>query len=340
MQKAEWTKYRLDFLFEARTSRETMRHKDTYFVRLEDEATGKTGIGECALFRGLSADDLPDYETRLDDACRVGRPNPDYSSQVFGFETARRNLHPLEDNAFTRGETGVPINGLIWMGDKSTMRQRIDEKLAKGFNVLKLKIGGINFDEETELLRYIRSRYSASDLTIRLDANGSFSPADALKRLKILSDFGIHSIEQPIKAGQESDMARICSLSPIPIALDEELICRVPDPDLLSRIKPQYIILKPALCGGFSGADMWIKEAERLGIGWWATSALESNIGLEAIARWLMREHSEHALSLPQGLGTGQLYGNNIPSPLELRGDKLYFNPEKSWNYSQLSWHR
>lgn len=337
---ADWTKYTLDFLFEARTSRERMRHKDTYFVRLVDPTAGRQGYGECALFRGLSADDKPDYEDQLSRACATGTFNPEYSSLKFGFETALKNMEDLEDNPFTRGEVGIPINGLIWMGDKATMRERIDQKLAQGFGVLKLKIGGINFEEEVDLLRYIRSRYSAADLTIRLDANGSFAIPEALEKLKVLSQFDIHSIEQPIMAGHHQAMARLCSETPIPIALDEELIGLTPAPDVLENIRPQYIILKPALCGGLSGADSWIAHAESLGIWWWATSALESNIGLDAIARWLMREHPEKALAMPQGLGTGQLYSNNIPSPLQLHGSELYYNPEKSWQIPELQWHR
>lgn len=336
---AEWAPYTLDFRFEARTSRETMRHKDTYFVRLTDESSGRTGVGECALFRGLSADDTPDYETRLSAACN-GAPAA-ASSICFGFETARINagMDIVASTPFTRGEAGIPINGLIWMGDKHTMRERIDAKLAAGFRVLKLKIGGIDFDSELELLRYVRSVYSPETLEVRLDANGSFTPADAPARLDALGRFGIHSIEQPIMAGQPVAMAELCKNSPIPVALDEELI-GMPDSEtcreLLETVHPDYIILKPALCGGLSGADMWADTAENLGIGWWATSALESDIGLFAIARWV----SARGVSIPQGLGTGRLYSNNIPSPLYLKGDRLYYDPERGWDMPSLSWRR
>ncbi len=328
--KAEWASYTLDFKFLARTSRESMRQKQTYFVRIGDR------VGECALFRGLSADDLPDYEEQLSRVCE----NPDnlsaYSSIRFGFETAM--MPPLDDSPFMRGEEGIPINGLIWMGDREEMRRRIDEKLTCGFSVLKMKIGGIDFEQEVDLLRYIRSRYSSDVLELRLDANGSFSPDIALERLKRLSDFDIHSIEQPIRVGQALLMSQLCKNSPIAIALDEELI-GTPTADtcenLLEEIRPQFIILKPALCGGLSGATLWADVAESKGIGWWATSALESNIGLMAIARWV----SSRGVSLPQGLGTGQLYTNNIPSPLYLNGDRLFYNPEGVWQIPDLQWH-
>ncbi len=329
--RADWASYTLDFNFLARTSRETMRQKSTYFVRLGDR------VGECALFRGLSADDCPDYELRLAEACLHPELLSAYSSIRFGLETAM--LHESDDTAFMRGEDGIPINGLIWMGSREEMRLRIDQKLSDGFHVLKLKIGGIDFESEVELLRYIRSRYSSETLELRLDANGSFKPEYAAERLRRLSDFAIHSIEQPIKAGQCEEMAQLCATSPIPIALDEELIgCRSAAEcgELLDQIRPQFIILKPALCGGLSGADTWANAAEARHIGWWATSALESNVGLMAIARWVSRR----GVTMPQGLGTGQLYTNNISSPLYLQGDRLFYNPEGEWIYPNLQWHQ
>lgn len=339
--KAEWAPYTLDFRFLAKTSRNSMTVKDTYFVRILDEDSGKCTVGECALFKGLSAEDTPDYEQQLSDACRTFDFSKMNSSILFGFESALMSVQPLEENDFTSGTAGIPINGLIWMGTRETMRERIDKKLADGFHVLKLKIGGINFDEEVELLKYIRSRYSKSVLELRLDANGSFTPENALERLEILSKYDVHSLEQPIRAGQWDSMASICALSPIPIALDEELIgihsCEEIR-TILTLIKPQYIILKPSLCGGFSGANAWIREAEFHGIGWWATSALESNIGLQAIARWLVNIHGTANIDIPQGLGTGMLYSNNITSPLELRGDRLFFDPDKSIQMPELAW--
>ncbi len=340
---AEWAPYRLDFRFLARTSRDSMRVKDTYFIRLIDDDNNRIGYGECALFKGLSKEDSPLYESELSRFCKNPELEKMNSSIRFGFESALCDMGALESNDFTRGEAGIPINGLIWMGDKHTMLQRIDEKLKSGFHILKLKIGGIDFGQELELLAYIRGRYSADELQLRLDANGSFNADDALGRLETLSKYAVHSIEQPIKPMQWEAMSRICRESPIPIALDEELIgvhSQREVSEILSTLSPQYIILKPSLCGGFSGADCWIDEAEKLGIGWWATSALESNIGLEAIARWLVRRCGTANLELPQGLGTGQLYHNNTASPLELRGDRLFYHPEKKRMIPELEWQR
>ncbi|MCH5221473.1 MAG: o-succinylbenzoate synthase [Muribaculaceae bacterium] len=339
MLQAQWCKYRLNFVFDAITSRETMRAKDTYFVRVfdSDRPDATIGVGECALFKGLSADDLADYEATLSAMCRAPRSalTSSYSSIRFGFEMALRRCESTE---WSRGDLGIPINGLIWMGDKATMVRRIKEKLDAGFKVLKLKIGGINFDDELDLLRYIRREYRADILEIRLDANGSFKAEEALDRLNKLSEYGIHSLEQPIKAGQAEAMALICSRSPIAIALDEELIgTRSYDGArrLVEDIRPQYLVLKPALCGGFSGADDYVDIANTLGIGWWATSALESNVGLYAIARWV----ASKAVAMPQGLGTGQLYSNNIPSPLELRGSSLWCNQARAWgDMTDMPW--
>ncbi len=340
MYSAEWARYRLDFNFEARTSRQVMTVKDTYFVRLR-RADGAVAIGECALFRGLSSDDRADYEKQLAEACRYpfDALQSDYSSIRFGFEGAFEGLSlPVEDR-WLDGSAGIPINGLIWMADKETMRRRIEQKLADGFRVLKLKIGGIAFDDEVALLQAVRSRFSPSDLEIRLDANGSFTPDNALQRLDVLAPLHIHSLEQPIRAGQPEEMARVCAKSPIAIALDEELIgCRSYDESraLLEAIRPQYVILKPSLCGGFSGADAYIDIAKSMGIGWWATSALESNIGLYAIARWLTEKGVP---AMPQGLGTGLLYSNNIPSPMYMDDAKLYYNPGGIWGpMPELQW--
>ncbi len=339
MLKAQWCPYRLFFRFEARTSRATMQYKDTYFIRIYDtDAPLHTiGIGECALFAGLSADDRPDYEERLAQACSMPDEvlHCEYSSIRFGFEMA---LAATKGGKWLDGKVGIPTNGLIWMGDKATMAERIDQKLEQGFHVLKLKIGGINFDDEVDLLRAIRQRYNADTLEIRLDANGSFTPENALNRLKTLAQFDIHSLEQPIKAGQIKAMQTICRQSPIAIALDEELIGFRPYEDaatLVADIMPQYIILKPSLCGGFDCADKYIDIAEKLGIGWWATSALESNVGLKAIASWVAAKQP----TIPQGLGTGLLYNNNIDSPLEMRGESLFYNPDKpEINIDKLPW--
>lgn len=337
MLKAEWRRYELKFLETAITSRSKMDVKETFFVKLWDDASPEVaGFGECALFRGLSAEDTPSYEALLTEACLTPECVPEISSIKFGMETALADLRNggrqiFTDTPFTRGKENITINGLIWMGDKATMRRRIEEKLNKGFRCIKLKIGGINFEEETELLRFIRKQFSAEELELRLDANGAFTPGNALERLKRLSDFTIHSIEQPIKQGQINEMAQLCHLSPIAIALDEELIGFYSDGHkerLLDTIRPQYIILKPALCGGFAEADRWIATAEGRGIGWWATSALESNIGLNAIAQWV----SGYRPSMPQGLGTGALYANNFASPLRQERDYLRFEPEAAFD--------
>ena len=274
MLEGRYERYVLRFLFEARTSRERMWEKETFFVTLRDRDTGRTGQGECALFRGLSADDIPDYTTILDYYCR--HPHEalkcPYSSIRMGFETAFRALAAKDGCLFdgaqpwVAGRQGIVINGLVWMGDKATMLRRVREKLNAGFSVLKLKIGGIDFEEECDILAAVRREYSAAELTVRLDANGSFTPQNALSRLDRLSKFSIHSLEQPIAAGQPEESARICRESPVPIALDEELIgCRsaAESGAMLDAIRPQYIILKPTLCGGFSGADAWIAEAEK-----------------------------------------------------------------------------
>ena len=334
----EWAPYRLQFKFEARTSREKMRVKDTYLVRASRQ--GKVAYGECALFCGLSSDDVPDYEAELSRWCSKPEDiaNCPHSSIRFGIETALLNLDDNGRESWEKASHGIPINGLIWMGDKATMALRIREKLDDGFNVLKLKIGGINFHDELDLLRLIRTHFGPADLEIRLDANGSFSAQDALRRLEALAAFSVHSIEQPVKAGQPEVMRSICMRSPVPVALDEELIgtCDLPAKEsLLTLIRPQYIILKPALCGGLSGASEWVAAARGSGIPYWFTSALESNIGLDAIARAAI----ENGVDMPQGLGTGELYHNNIASPIVRRGARLYYNDDLKWVIPQLNWH-
>lgn len=323
-----------------------MRIKDTYFIKVFDtDNPAIEGIGECGLFKGLSADDVADYENILDEICRQPLdPLPEMSSIRMGFETALADLRNggkriIFPSDWQSGKHGIEINGLIWMGDKATMLARVNEKIERGFKILKLKIGGIDFGEELSILKLIRDSYSPEELEIRLDANGSFKPDNALERLDRLSQYHIHSIEQPIHASQREQMNLICRQSPIPIALDEELIGYRSDremEDLLDDIKPQYIILKPTLCGGFERSDKWIELAEKKNIGWWATSALESNIGLNAIAQWISSKNNP----LAQGLGTGELYLNNIPSPLYMSGDKLEYDINARWQIPQLSWHQ
>lgn len=320
-----------------------MRSKDTYYIKVWDEACPESyGIGEAALFRGLSADDRPGYEEKLSEVCRnIDRfaADPalldDWSSIRMGLETALSDLHNGGlRTPFANQLDPIRINGLIWMGDLQTMKERVDRKLSEGFSCIKMKIGGIDEEDEISLLRYLRQR--APEVEIRLDANGAFTPSDALRRLQRLAEFGVHSIEQPIKAGQIDEMARLCACSPIPIALDEELIGIPADGrrELLERIRPAYIVIKPTLCGGFGGTDQWIAEAERLGIGWWVTSALESDIGLNAIALYV----SCYRPVLPQGLGTGELYSNNIPSPLRRAGEWLGCDPSEEWLIPPMKW--
>ena len=339
--------YRLVFKEAGGTSRGILTTKETYFVKIWNSANPACyGVGEAALFRGLSAEDCPEYEQILAHMCKnINTLTLDdlapWSSIRFGIETALADLKaggiriPFP-GPFTRAEQTITINGLIWMGTKETMRQRIEEKLNQGFRCLKLKIGAIDFNAELELLREIRTHFSPTDIELRVDANGAFTPEEALEKLKQLSAFHLHSIEQPIRAGQWQEMATLVRQTPIPIALDEELIGineAHTKLQMLQTICPHYIILKPALCGGFAGADEWITLADSLNIGHWATSALESNIGLNAIAQWC----ATHPTAMPQGLGTGQLYTNNIPSPLYLDGAELGYNPTTSWNFTQLA---
>lgn len=341
MLNAKYSKYNLLFNSPATTSRAIMQEKETFFIKIWDTSNPNIyGIGECAIFRGLSAEDNSNYENTLKTICEnIHNINPieiKESSIRFGVETALYDLKNggnriIFNTDWINGFNHIPINGLIWMGNYSEMLNRIIEKVEAGFSCIKLKIGGIDFNKELKLLRFIRSNFSQNDLQLRLDANGAFSPENALKHLNQLAKYNIHSIEQPIKQNQWDKMAHICKNSPIPIALDEELI-GVDDInqkcDLLGTINPAFIILKPSLCGGFHGANEWISIAQKQNINWWATSALESNIGLNAIAQWI----STYKYSLPQGLGTGMLYKNNIDSPLQQVDDVLTYNKAKNWN--------
>lgn len=254
----------------------------------------------------------------------------------FGIETALQDLQAQQDQGilfasdFTTGSQGIMINGLIWMGEKEFMFEQIKTKIETGYRCIKLKIGAISFAEEIGLLKYIRSQFNADDIEIRVDANGAFQPDRALEKLKRLADFDIHSIEQPIKQGQVIQMAQLCAKTPLPIALDEELIgihTPLEKSKLISTIQPQYIILKPSLVGGLAASEEWIAIAKEQNINWWATSALEANIGLNAISQWVFTKSNP----MPQGLGTGQLFTNNIDSPLYLKGDLLYYNPDVTW---------
>jgi o-succinylbenzoate synthase len=330
---------RFRFKRPAGTSRGVYTERVSWYIFVsKPEIPDRVGIGECAPLPKLSCDDLPDYEEILARFCsdleRTGtldlealRP---YPSMAFGLETALRHLEvghfSLWNTSFSKGITPITINGLIWMGTYEDMKRQIDAKLAAGFGCVKLKIGAIEFDKELELLRFIRSFYPKEKIELRVDANGAFSPTESMSKLETLAELDLHSIEQPIKAGQREVMARLSEESPLPIALDEELIgvnTRCEKRRLLEEIRPRYIVLKPSLHGGMMGTDEWIKEAERLGIGWWITSALESNIGLNSIAQLCATYDNR----LPQGLGTGQLFEENYDVPLRLIGDKMWFKP-------------
>ncbi len=346
MIKATYKKYQLNFKLPSGTSRGILNTKDTYFLLISKN--GKQGIGECGLFNGLSVDDRPDYEEKLQWLCdninlgldKLYNELIEFPSIQIGLETAFKSLNAenkfeIFPSGFYRGEESIPINGLVWMGNKTFMKQQISDKLQQGFTCIKMKIGAIDFKTELELLKSIRTEYSASDIELRVDANGAFSPFEALEKLKWLSDLQLHSIEQPIKQGQWQEMARLCEDTPLPIALDEELIGIFSEEQktkMIETINPQYIILKPTLIGGFKGSDSWILKAEKLGIGWWITSALESNIGLNAIAQYTFSKNS----ILPQGLGTGSLFTNNLPSPLEVYNGTLHYNTNLQWDLSLL----
>lgn len=334
--------YRIDerllhFKQPAGTSRGVYTTRKIWLIHLSDGQ--RTGVGECAPLPDLSCDALPDQEYAsilnkvCEDFCQSGEIDDDslrdYPSMLFGLETALLNLQNgdrLFDTAFSRGETGIPINGLVWMGNHDEMLQRLEDKLEKGFRCIKLKIGAIDFDQELDLIRRIRDRFSFHEVELRVDANGAFPYDEALYKLELLSQYNIHSIEQPIKAGQWAFMADLCRESPLPIALDEELI-GVNDPamkrHMLNIIKPRYIILKPSLHGGMAGCREWIETARDLGIGSWITSALESNVGLNAIAQFAASIYGDH-ITMPQGLGTGQLFTDNIPMLLEVIKDRVF----------------
>lgn len=331
--KAEYFKYILQFKRPGGTSRGVLHEKETFILEISED--GKKGIGECALFRGLSFDDRPDYEDKLQWLCEHIHLNPEalkkalkeFPSIWFGYEQAILNLKEggklYFPSEFTERKAAVIINGLIWMGDVAYMQEQIQDKLDQGFHCIKLKIG-VDWESEYKILQELRAKFSADLLELRVDANGGFTKDEAKTVLQQLADLHIHSIEQPIKARYVNDMAELCAKTPIPIALDEELIGVINFNEkrrLLETVKPQYIILKPSLIGGISGSDEWIALAEEQNIGWWITSALESNIGLNAIAQYTFTKKNP----MPQGLGTGALFTNNFESDLELKGELLYF---------------
>lgn len=344
--KATYKKYILNFKRPSGTSRGVMTEKETWFLLLEENR--KTGIGECGILRSLSVDDRPDYEEKLQWVCnniQLGKTKllaalTHFPSIQFGVEMAFLSLasktpFDLFPSEFTQGTKIMLINGLVWMGEEAYMKTQIEEKLAQGFTCIKLKIGAIDFEKELGLLRFIRQNFDAETIEIRVDANGAFKPDEAAQKLEQLAVFQLHSIEQPIKANQVGKMQLLCKNPPFPIALDEELIGVYGienKQELLEKIRPQYIILKPSLVGGFSGTLEWISVAKKLNIGWWITSALESNIGLNAITQFTFTLNNP----MPQGLGTGGLYTNNFDCPLEIQNGHIQYNPIKKWELSNL----
>jgi o-succinylbenzoate synthase len=320
-----------------------MTVKETWFIVLEEN--NKKGVGECGLLRGLSSDDRSDYEEKLRWVCEnihLGKELLwerliEFPSIQFGIEMAFQSLaseNPfvLFPSDFTSSKKSIVINGLVWMGNEDFMLEQINEKLASGFHCIKLKVGAIDFEKELQLLRYIRQHFSTDQVEIRVDANGAFDANEALYKINQLSEFKIHSIEQPIQKNQTDSMAELCKNTLIPIALDEELIGVFSANEkelLLEKIKPQYIILKPSFIGGFRGTQEWIDIANKHKIGWWVTSALESNVGLNAIAQWTFLQNN----ALPQGLGTGALYTNNFSCPLEVSNGQLWYKKDSDWDF-------
>jgi len=343
--KASFKKYTLHFRQPSGTSRGVYTTRDSWFIFLSDGLN--TGIGECAPLPDLSIESPKAMGAKLLQVCEqinyfisVPEEFNSWPSIRFGIETAMLDLKNggqqlLFPSAFTRGEQGIPINGLIWMGTPEFMKQQIRAKLDAGFRCIKMKIGAIDFETEFNLLKDIRKEFSPKEITLRVDANGTYSYKAALENLKRLSDLELHSIEQPIESGRWEEMARLCELSPVPIGLDEELIGAFNPKEqrqIAQQIHPAYFILKPSLHGGLAGCQKWIDLAHEQDIGWWVTSALESNIGLNAIAQWTF----QLSISTEQGLGTGQLFTNNFDSPLQIEGDQLWFSPDKKWAIDQL----
>jgi o-succinylbenzoate synthase len=341
MKHIEISERTLHFKQPAGTSRGVYNTRHSYYLTVtDDDRPGIKGVGECATLPDLSCDAIPEYDKILHDVCLMAEQKGSiaydmlrpYPSILFGLETAFAQLEAggstrLYDTPFGRGEEGITINGLVWMGTFEEMYSRLEEKLNAGFHCVKLKIGAIDFSRELDLIKHIREAFDKNTIELRVDANGGFTPDNAMQRLEALAKYDIHSIEQPIKQHQWAEMARLCKESPLPIALDEELIgvnVKSMKESLLDTIRPQYIILKPSLHGGMFGCDEWIKMAAERGIGSWITSALESNVGLNAIAHYCAKTYGP-SVTMPQGLGTGQLFTDNIDMPLAIDGDKIWY---------------
>lgn len=342
MLKASYTHHQLRFKQASGTSRGILRTKDSWFIKIWDTSNPNTiGIGECSIIPKLSYDDTATLEQKIEEVCEniedyfywLNGGLASYPALQFAIETALLDLQKggkrsLFESLFSKGKQGILINGLLWMGSYDFMFQQLEQKIKQGFQCIKMKVGAIDFTEERKLLQQIRQNFP--QCTLRVDANGAFSTENVDEHLEYFAQLGIHSIEQPIRQGQWQAMAKLCAESPIPIALDEELIGiseRLEKIALLETLKPNYIIIKPSLLGGLAASKEWIELAEERNIGWWITSALESNIGLNAIAQWT----ATLGTTMHQGLGTGGLYTNNIDSPLEIRNEELWHNPEKQW---------
>jgi o-succinylbenzoate synthase len=341
--------YFLNFIQPGGTSRGVLHQKESVFLKVTDHATGKVAWGECGILRKLSMDDRPGFEETIGELCAspesflqdIHETFLEWPSIRFGLEMA---LQELENDrpamyfpsAFTRGEAGIKINGLIWMNPLEVMIEQLKQKIATGYSCIKIKIGAINWEEELSLLQSIRKQFNSDEIEIRVDANGAFKAGDEVRnRLDALAKLDIHSIEQPIAVKQWEEMQDLCKNTPVPIALDEELIGVLKESEqkaLLDQIQPQYIILKPSLLGGFQATSQWIDLAKKRNIGYWITSCLESNIGLNAIAQYTYGQN----IKMPQGLGTGSLYDNNIPSPLYLEGEYIRYDEAGDWDYSLL----
>ncbi|TLX71991.1 o-succinylbenzoate synthase [Labilibacter sediminis] len=341
---ADFKKHTLQFISPGGTSRGVLTTKDSWYLRVwQKDRPNILGVGECSILPNLSIDDRSGYETKLNEVChQVNKYSKNFHETLlswpsirFGLEMALLDLKNGGEriyfpSGFTESAKAIPINGLIWMGKIDYMKKQLHEKLKSGFNCIKIKIGALEFEKEIALIKGIRDNFSADELEIRVDANGAFSVDEAQGKLERLNEFKIHSIEQPIKQQQRSQMAKLCQNSPLDIALDEELIgvnALTEKQALISEIKPKYIILKPSLLGGFKASEEWIQVAEEHGVKWWATSALEGNIGLNAIAQWTAIQDN----SMPQGLGTGKVFSNNIDSPLDMDGGHLVYSKHKLW---------
>jgi o-succinylbenzoate synthase len=343
---ASYFKYLLHFKQPSGTSRGILTDKETWFIVIEKE--GKKGIGECGILRGLSADDRPDYEEKIRWACqnihlgekKLWEALIEFPSIQFGLEMAflslkSENPFVLFPSKFTSGEKSIVINGLVWMGDEAFMKQQIEEKIAQGFTCIKLKIGALDYDKELDLLRFIRANFDEKAIEIRVDANGAFNSNEALFKINQLTGFKLHSIEQPIQKNHTDMMSVLCKNTNLPIALDEELIgvfSFAEKERLLQKIKPQYIVFKPSFIGGFRGTLEWISLANKFNIGWWITSALESNVGLNAIAQFTFLQNNLK----PQGIGTGSLYTNNFDCPLTVSDGQLWYDYTKNWDLNLL----